>query len=717
MTSARLPRVFLCAGDESGWAIDEDRRITAEALAGTVELVERPEAAEIIHAVWWEPMMRLPRAALAGKTVICHMQGDPERMMSEPPFLAALSRVNLWIAQSRSALDKLRLLTTHVAHVPYAIELPPSNEAPAACPAAAGAIAALPANSYIIANFHRDTAGSAFGPGMNVPKLVKGPDLFAEILTELHRRGERITALLAGPRRHWLRARLRDRGVPVVFAGEETPGEDYPANILPRQSILALYHRAHLHLCTSRSEGGPRGILEAAAVNCPQCSTPVGIAPDVLHPDCLFTDPIEAVEKIQDDIHHAALRTIAPTAAATLHACHTIDAARQRWAAVYADLQATGANLLSPEGWKSIAGGQASPRQRTSATPGPAAPEERTPEGCSYHTRTIEQGAAFATTHANRPIPRLAHKPARISFWNKFTPPPWGGGNQFMLALMDEAIRQGHDCVKNDHADAHILNSVQCDVERFRSIVEPGSARVVQRIDGPISILRGTPESLEQDRLCFEINSAYATATVVQSWHTFRSLGALGLTPVRPVLVHNACDPTLFNRDAATPARPSGGPLRIIATAWSPNPGKGAAIYRWLDEHLDPARYAFTFVGNLQTTLKHAKVLPPVDSAALADLLRQHDVYLTASRNDPCSNALIEALACGLPAVYLNSGGHPELTRFGGLPFDRPDEIPALLDRIRAHRDTYRNLIAIPTIKDVCKLYLELALGDAPYRQ
>ena len=36
----------------------------------------------------------------------------------------------------------------------------------------------------------------------------------------------------------------------------------------------------------------------------------------------------------------------------------------------------------------------------------------------------------------------------------------------------------------------------------------------------------------------------------------------------------------------------------------------------------------------------------------LAELLRAHDVYLAPSRDDPCSNALLEALACGLPAAY-----------------------------------------------------------------
>jgi glycosyltransferase involved in cell wall biosynthesis len=225
-------------------------------------------------------------------------------------------------------------------------------------------------------------------------------------------------------------------------------------------------------------------------------------------------------------------------------------------------------------------------------------------------------------------------------------------------------------------------------------------------------VLRGTPESFAQDELCFDFNRRYATATVVQSWHTLRALAELGFRPPRTALIHNACDPDVFFPPEH--ARTPGPRLRVVASAWSPSPGKGAAIYRWLGEHLDPARYELTFVGNTPAGLAGWRVVAPLASAELAAMLREQDVYLTASRNDPCSNALIEALSCGLPAIYLDSGGHPELVSFGGLPFRRPDEIPALLERVRAHHGLYHRLIAAPSMADVCRRYLALALRDDP---
>ncbi len=657
-----LPRVFLCPGDESGWAVDEDRRQTAAALEGVVRLVDRPEDAQIIHACWWVTLMNTPAAALRGKPVICHMAGDPARCVSETGFVAAMARATHWIAQSRGALDKLRVLGRRAALVPYAID--PDTFAEPQAPASdvvRAAKAALPPNTCIIANFHRDTAGAAYAPGMDCPKLVKGPDVFVEILAGLHDRGVRVAALLAGPRRHWTRKRLRQRGVPVVFAGHETADEDFPLNILPPSQIAHLYAAADLCLMCSRSEGGPRGVLEAAAAGLGQLSTPVGLAPDILSADCLFTDPADAIDRIRADIATRCIRNLAPAQRELVRASYTAAANRERWRSVYA-------SLIPP------------------ATGEPA------------------------------PIPAVAGRERIVSFWNKFTPPPWGGGNQFMMALKAQAERMGIRATENGEgpaAAAHVVNSVQFDIERFRQLVRPGSCRVVHRLDGPISLLRGTPESLDADRVCFDLNREYATATVIQSWHTIRAIAELGFTPVRPVLIINACDPTIFY----PPPKPRtpGDKLRIIATAWSPNPGKGAAIYRWMDEHLDPARYEFTFVGNSSVKLRAARVIEPLPSEALARELREHDVYITASRNDPCSNSVIEALACGLPALYLDSGGHPELVSFGGLPFSRPSQIPELLDRIRRHHAMYRRLITPTSIEDVCRRYLDLLLGDQPY--
>ena len=103
----------------------------------------------------------------------------------------------------------------------------------------------------------------------------------------------------------------------------------------------------------------------------------------------------------------------------------------------------------------------------------------------------------------------------------------------------------------------------------------------------------------------------------------------------------------------------------------------------------------------------------PLDSNELAELLRAHDLYVAPSRDDPCSNALLEALACGLPAAYLDSGGHPELVGDGGLPFRTDEELPAVLERLVAEIAERRDEISIPRLADVADAYLRV-LGLTP---
>jgi glycosyltransferase involved in cell wall biosynthesis len=44
------------------------------------------------------------------------------------------------------------------------------------------------------------------------------------------------------------------------------------------------------------------------------------------------------------------------------------------------------------------------------------------------------------------------------------------------------------------------------------------------------------------------------------------------------------------------------------------------------------------------------------------------DLLVHPAQNDPCANVIIEGLASGLPVLYHNSGGNPELASNYGVP-------------------------------------------------
>lgn len=301
---------------------------------------------------------------------------------------------------------------------------------------------------------------------------------------------------------------------------------------------------------------------------------------------------------------------------------------------------------------------------------------------------------------------------ADIALFHEFAPAPAGGGHQFLRALVAELTRRGVVVESNRISGGTascLYNSFNFDATRLRRFARP-DVRMVHRVDGPVGAYRGFDDGTDGrvERL-----NALADATIVQSAFSLAKHEELGIALRNPVVVHNAPDPAVFHPPAAREPL-DGRPLRLVAASWSENRHKGADALEHLDRALDSARVELTFVGNTRATLVHGRVVPPLPSSALAELFRGQDAYLAASRNDPCSNALLEALACGLPAVYLRSGGHPELVGEAGVAFDEPDELDHAIGVLAADLDGFRDRIRVPSLTEVADRYLAVLEGRAP---
>jgi glycosyltransferase involved in cell wall biosynthesis len=296
-----------------------------------------------------------------------------------------------------------------------------------------------------------------------------------------------------------------------------------------------------------------------------------------------------------------------------------------------------------------------------------------------------------------------------LAVFHEFHRPPYGGGNQFLLALRRELVRRGLTVEVNrlsGHTPACLYNSFNFEFARLRRFTREG-VRMVHRVDGPIGVYRGFDDGT--DRRIAEINEL-ADATILQSRYSLDKHRELGLTLRNPVVIPNAVDPDIFHPPAARDptARRR---VRVIASSWSDNPRKGADILEWLDRNLELGSFELTFAGRTQTRFERVRVVGPLASEPLAELLRTQDLYLAPSRDDPCSNALLEALACGLPAAYLRSGGHPELVGEAGIGFDTADELPELLARLAGELEERRKAIRVPALADVADRYLEVLRG------
>lgn len=704
-------KVFLTGGDRGGWALDDDLaqvKRSLQAIPQEVALVSSPVEAEIIHTVWPLTLRELSSAELSGKRIITHIPTDPAALLGDPFFPFYEARTTIWIAQSKGALELSRSLGLKpVEFVPYAVDtgiFSNEGERSAAVAQLRVALAAERTKGRsIIGSFQRDSEGA----NLSVPKLVKGPDILVEILEGLNQGGVSVTALLAGPRRHWIRDELRRRGLPFIFFGKEVAGDDYGLNNVPRTILAELYRELDVYVVSSRSEGGPRAVLEATACGSQVFSSRVGIAADILPEQALYSSVEEGVVKVSQFLINRTEGGERAGASDPARECiarrHTPAGCSPLWSAIYKQLGS------HPSYYAAYA-----PANEGASRSSPRVPRRYLPP------RVINAVRPFARAlRLDRIVRALRANRERlhVSMVYEFHKPPYGGGNQFFLALREALQRLGVRVSENRFAsdvDVYLLNSNWFPVERFTQFADRRALAVVHRIDGPTELVRGNGDH-SPDIECFELNRRFATRTVMQSVWSFAATISRGYTPKSPTIIENGVDPRYFYPNPNTHPN-HGGKLRLIASSWSDNPRKGAEIYKWMDEHLDWTRYSMTFVGRVREEFKNIAKIGPQDSAKLGAILREHDVYVTASACDPCSNALIEGLSSGLPALFLRDGGHPELVGWGGIGFASKEEIPLRLEELRRNYTSLKRLIAAPKIDEIAARYravLEAAKWEA----
>tara|TARA_B100000315_G_scaffold99031_1_gene91116 strand:- start:159 stop:1157 length:999 start_codon:yes stop_codon:yes gene_type:complete len=296
----------------------------------------------------------------------------------------------------------------------------------------------------------------------------------------------------------------------------------------------------------------------------------------------------------------------------------------------------------------------------------------------------------------------------RIHIHCEFHDGPWGGGNQFLKALRNELIRK--DCYVDDpeNGDVILFNSHHHLKEIMRLERRYRDKIFVHRVDGPISY-RGE-EGRKTDKTIFTINSLVADGTVFQSNWSRRESHKQGMKDNHyETVIHNAPDPNIFAANGQAPrwVGASNGKIRLIAMSWSINQGKGFDIYHFLDEHLDFEKYEMTFVGRSDRSFENINIIGPVPSEQVAQHLHQHDIFVSASKLEACSNSLVEALNCRLPSVVMNTSSNPEILGERGQIFDGKEDVIQKIEKVAENIDDYRQTPPMPNIEVVGERYCQ----------
>jgi glycosyltransferase involved in cell wall biosynthesis len=291
----------------------------------------------------------------------------------------------------------------------------------------------------------------------------------------------------------------------------------------------------------------------------------------------------------------------------------------------------------------------------------------------------------------------------KIYILYKINQGPYGGGNQFLKALRDYFISENVYAKNPETADAILFNSHHNFKELINLKKRYPEKILIHRIDGPVGLIRQNDK--HTDKLIYKINNIIADASIFQSEWSQKKNYELGIKKKKfETVILNAPNPEIFNQSHKIPFNKKQ-KTKLIATSWSHNLIKGFETYKWLDENLDFLKYEMTFCGNSPYEFKNIKHIKPLPSIELAKQLKIHDIFITASQKDPCSNSLIEALHCGLPAIALNDGGHPEIIGKAGLLFEKKEEIPDLIEKIAENYTAYTQQIALTNMNETGKQY------------
>lgn len=651
LSSASLvrPKVFLTPGDQIGWAIDEDVELTRRALCSAVEWVSLEEC-EVVHAPWWEALLRLPQGKLDGKRIICHVPGEPKRYLGIPLHRRAVDLVGCWVVRNHQAARQLAAIGSKNVLIPYTVDT--NVFTPLAANGSELAELrqryALPQDSYLVGNFHRDSEGE----DVTSPKLVKGPDIFLATMAQLQNQGCRFHVVLAGPRRHYVRRKLAALGIPFTYCGEWVEGDDNNINILPRTTLNALYNIIDLYVVSSRSEGGPQSIMEAAAACRPQISTKVGLAEDILEPVCIYDTPLKAATLIGRDIQQRwTNQTVQPQQARILNR-HTSAAVTPLFADLY-------------KGLSDIA------QYR----------DENVPSGCT-------KPPSFVRRILNRSPFRPKHR-LRAGLLTGSTETGWAA--RLSTALKAEGVEVVADALR-DRIESCIVSAGYRNGLADAQTLRLRGVRIVHR----------WPAGTKANDEFFALNASCAETTILPSWRRLEKCHESGYWPVRPIIIHEAIDKSLFH--ALERGKAPRSPYRVLVLL---DGYSQAAAFHVRSGAVDRERFMLTVLGSPDSD-------PAIDPSALGEierhrLLRDHEVLIDLS-DDQDGLWAAEGLACGLGVICRKDSASEERVESAGISVYSWEEIPEALRTIADHPGIFKSLVK-PSNGDTYRIYRDVLRG------
>lgn len=275
---------------------------------------------------------------------------------------------------------------------------------------------------------------------------------------------------------------------------------------------------------------------------------------------------------------------------------------------------------------------------------------------------------------------------------------PYGGGNQFLVGIVDRLKTLGHNVVFHLEKDIDVI---------FMMDPRPGdigyslqhiagykhhfpNVKIVHRVN-ECDKRKGTNEI---DKLLISGMNISDEVIFISQWleDYFRELGYKKPSKI----IYNGCSLSHFN---PIESKSKNDKLRLVTHHWSDNWMKGFDLYTELDKYIKEnpnCGLEFTYIGRYYKdyTPSSTRILPPTFGEDLGKKLRVHDIYVTASKFEPCGMHHVEGSASGLPVIYhKDGGGINELCKNHGEEFSSFSQFLEKVELIQKNLDKYRSKI------------------------
>jgi len=289
------------------------------------------------------------------------------------------------------------------------------------------------------------------------------------------------------------------------------------------------------------------------------------------------------------------------------------------------------------------------------------------------------------------------------------TDQPWGGINSFLRSFKEYLLtykKQEVEILESLQSDMDIFFYAaasagpkepidMADIQKLRKsrgcvlnrLLKRKCYKLIHRLDG----LRATYAGgfVENDELQIKL-SQLADFTVFQSEESQKNFQRFGYNKDSYTIIYNGVNQTIFNTEQRSYYKE--GKLKILSVSWSNNLKKG---FQTIADFSENEHVESTFVGRWNDAIdrKNVRVIPPQKRETIVDYYKDAHVFLHAAQFDPCPNVLLEAMSCGLPVIYHNSGGTRELASSYGVPLPQVINSLSINAVVQQAKEGYKDFV------------------------